>query len=495
MANESYYAALDLGADSGRVILGHLQDGQVRLEEIHRFSNGPQNVQGHYYWNIQAIFTELKTGLQKAVRAGKPLKSLSVDSWGVDYILFHNRMPQLGLPFNYRDPRTNDPHKAVRERLGDEVIYGETGIQFLVFNTIYQLVSAKEETPELLNVAEKFLPVADYLNYLFCGAQKCEVSMASTTQLYNPLTRGWSEKLIKELDLPRALFPEICDSGTVLGDLLPEIADQIGAQGVKVVAGCSHDTGAAVAATPMETSNCAYLSSGTWSLMGTELPHPCITDDARRAGFTNEIGYGNSVRFLKNLIGMWILQECKRDWEKAGQDFDYKTLDRMAEEEAEPVRSLIHPNAARFLTPGNMLEKVRSYCRETDQPEPETPGQVVRCILESLALLYRATLQDLSSVTGQTIEKLHIVGGGSNSDLLNRWTANAAGIPVHAGPVEATGAGNILIQALAQGEISSLQELRTVVRNSFEINVYQPEQEDALATKGRERFEKLHLLD
>jgi rhamnulokinase len=477
-------------------MLGTLEEGRLSLEEGHRFPNGARRVQGSYYWNIQAIFQELKNGLAKVLRDGHRIQSLSVDSWGVDYVLCRRGMPQLALPVHYRDPRTEEVYPRVCSQLGEKTIYAETGIQFLSFNTIYQLAAEKEKNPELLEFAEQLLLIGDYLSYLFSGVARSEVSLASTTQLYNPKTREWSAKLIDALDLPSDLFPEICDSGTILGPLAGDVADELDITGsaIQVIAGCAHDTAAAVAAVPMDPTCSAYLSSGTWSLMGVELPEPRISEEGRKAGFTNEIGYGGSVRFLKNLIGLWILQECRRQWEVAGEACDYAELNRLAEE-AEPLRSIIHPNAARFLRPDGMLEKVQSYCKETGQPAPRTPGEFTRCILESLALLYDVTLRDLQEVSGVTLEKLHIVGGGSQSALLNQLTADASGMQVIAGPVEATAAGNVMIQALAHGHLQDLAEVRRVIRHSFEVRTFDPQPDSALAAAGRKRFRNLDLLE
>jgi rhamnulokinase len=477
-------------------MLGTLRDGRLTLEEAHRFPNGAQRIQGKFYWNVQAIFQELKNGLAKALRAGHPVESLSVDSWGVDYVFLRSEYPQLALPVHYRDPRTEKVFPRVCREIGEEKIYAETGIQFLSINTIYQLAAEQENNADLPAFAEKLLLIGDYLAYLFSGVARSEVSLASTTQLYNPTTRQWSAELIEALGLPRHLFPEICDSGTVLGPLAEGVAEELGVEpsSLQVIAGLAHDTAAAVAAVPMEPTTAAYLSSGTWSLMGVELPEPNISEEAREAGFTNEIGYGGSVRFLKNLIGLWILQECRRQWEAEGQQYDYAELNRLAED-AEPLRSLIHPNATRFLRPGGMVGKVRSYCRETGQPVPESPGQFTRCILESLALLYHVTLGDLRRVSGVELEELHIVGGGSQSVLLNQLTADAAGMPVVAGPVEATAAGNLMVQALAQGHVADLAEVREVIAHSFDVRVFEPRAESSLAGEGRERFAELKLLE
>ena len=359
------------------------------------------------------------------------------------------------------------------------------------FNMIYQLMDDVERNADLLAVADKFLNIGDYLNFLFCGVAKAEESMASTTQIYNPKTRAWSKELIGDFKFPEKIFPGIVPSGTRLGPLLAGIAEETGLEGIEVVASCSHDTGAAVAAVPAEGDDWAYLSSGTWSLIGVELPAPLINASVLEHNFTNEAGYGGTTRFLKNIIGLWILQESRREWAREGHHLDYSEIERLAEE-SDPFRSLINPNATRFLKPGEMPSKIAAYCRETGQPVPETPGQISRCIYESLALRYNATLTQMEGIIGRKIAKLHIVGGGSQSSLLNQFAASATGRAVLAGPVEATACGNVLIQALALGHLPDLAALREVVRTSFPIRKYQPEQRDAWL-QAADRFAKLTL--
>lgn len=472
--SEHHYIACDLGADSGRVILGTLKDGKVILEEIHRFSNGVSKVHGSFRWNILRIFEHLKAGLRKVAAKNLPLESLSVDSWGVDYVLFNRRQPMLALPYQYRDARTDAPYAATCKSVGEAKIFEQTGIQFMSINTLYQLIADVEQNPDVLSIADKFLCIADYLHYLFSGVARSEESLASTTQIYNPKARQWSRELISACELPERIFPELVSSGTKIGALLPEVAEETGLPQIPVVATCSHDTGAAVAAVPAQGEGWAFLSSGTWSLIGVELACPLINEQVRACNFTNEAGYGGTTRFLKNIIGLWLLQESRREWIRQGMTLSFNDLDRMAEE-SEPFRSLINPNAARFLKPDNMPQKIAAYCRETGQPVPETPGEVTRCIFESLALLYRRTLEQIETLTGKSISRLHIVGGGTKSPLLNQYAASGTGRTVFAGPVEATACGNILIQALAMGQLDSLAALRKTVADSFPVLEYQPQ--------------------
>ncbi|MEI6561974.1 MAG: rhamnulokinase family protein [Verrucomicrobiota bacterium] len=488
--SEHHYIACDLGADSGRVILGTLKAGKVTLEEVHRFPTGASKINGSLRWNILRIFEELKTGLRKVAGKKVAAESLSVDSWGVDYVLFNQRQPMLALPYQYRDSRTDGPYASVRKSLGDEKIFAETGIQFLPFNTLYQLMDDVERNADVLAIADQFLTIADYLNYLFSGVARAEESLASTTQLYNPKSRKWSQELIVALGLPARIFPQIVPSGTRLGTLLPGIQEETGLPAIPVCATCSHDTGAAVAAIPAQGEGWAYLSSGTWSLIGVELPAPLINEEVRRHNFTNEAGYGGTTRFLKNIVGLWLLQESRRDWIRQGMTLSFDDLDRQAEA-AEPFRSLINPNAECFMKPDNMPARIAAYCRETGQPVPETPGQVTRCIFESLALSYRQMLTQIEQLTGQSITRLHIVGGGSKSPLLNQYAANGTGRTVFAGPVEATACGNILVQALALGHVDSLATLRKIVLESSQITPYQPT-DSAQWDKAFARFSQLH---
>ncbi len=472
--SDHYYIACDLGAESGRVILGRLREGRIELEEIHRFPNGAVKIAGSLRWDILRIFDELKTGLRKVAARGLPVRSLSVDSWGLDYVLTGAGQPMLSLPYTYRDARNDRPYAAALKSPGAAVIFAETGVQFLPINTLYQLIAERASSPKLLGMADRFLLIADYLHFLFSGVASAEESLASTTQLYNPVTRRWSERLAEIFALPMHLFPPLVAPGTRLGPLLPELAAETVLTDVQVIATCSHDTGAAVAAVPASGEGWAYLSSGTWSLIGVELPQPLLDESALAHNFTNEAGFGGTTRFLRNIVGLWLLQECRRTWTLAGHRLDYETLTTEGRD-AEPFRSLINPNDPRFLKPDAMPEKIAAYCRETGQPAPETPGQFTRCIYESLALLYRRTLAEIESVTGRRITRLHIVGGGTRSALLNQCAANAIGRTVLAGPVEATALGNVLIQAIALGQLASLAELRATVARSFSIAEYQPQ--------------------
>jgi rhamnulokinase len=486
-----YYIACDLGAESGRVMLGTLEGQRLTLEEIHRFPNGPVAVCGSLRWDVLRLFDELKAGLRKVAARGVPVAGISTDSWGVDYVLLKGNEPMLTAPYQYRDARTDPMLDEAAKTVSLDTIFNETGIQFMTINTLYQLLADLKHRPEILRGADAFLNIGDYFNYLFSGVAKAEESLASTTQVYNPTTKGWSKVLIDKFGLPGKVFPQVVPSGTVLGPLLPSVATETGLQNVRVVASCSHDTGAAVAATPAEGNDWAYLSSGTWSLLGIESPKPIINAKSRQYNFTNEVGFGSSIRFLKNIVGLWILQESRRAWAKEGTEYNYDQLVEIAAK-APALQCLINPAAARFLKPDNMPQKIADYCRETGQPVPQSHGQTVRCILESLALLYGKTIHEIADASGQAIKRLHILGGGSRNKLLNQWAANATGLTVITGPVEATSAGNILVQAIALGHIKSLAELRSIVRASFPVDTFTP-QDAATWKSAQERFAKLTL--
>jgi rhamnulokinase len=478
----THYLACDLGADSGRLILGTLDEGKVSLEEIHRFPTGATKVAGALHWEFDRLLNELRTGLQKAAERKLPIASISTDSWGVDYVIYDDR----GLPMSpiwcYRDSRTADGVETVKEKIEWPVIYAETGIQFMAFNTIYQIVT---EPPERLAKAKQILLIGDAFNFFCSGVARNEVSLASTTQLYNPTHKRWSKRLFNALGLREDLFAPICPGGTRLGPLKRGLSIETGLPQIEVIASCSHDTGAAVAAVPGTGENWAYLSSGTWSLLGVERPQPVINDQSRNLGFTNEIGYGNTVRLLKNITGLWLIQESRRHWAKMGKKTEFAELEKLAAA-APPFVSLINPDDPRFLSPDDTPGKIAAFCRETGQPEPANIGACVRCIYDSLALLYRVTLRQAEQLVGKKIERLHIVGGGSKDATLNQFTANATKVPVLAGPTECAALGNILVQAIALGHLESHEAAREVVRNSFQLEGFTPQdtsQWDAAAAR------------
>ena len=482
----TYYLACDLGADSGRLILGTLDQGKITLEELHRFPTGATKVAGALHWELDRLLNELKAGLKKAAAKKLPVASISTDSWGVDYVVYDERgLPVLPV-WCYRDSRTVGGVEIVKEKVEWPVIYAETGIQFMALNTIYQLAT---EPADRLAKAKHLLLIGDAFNFFCSGIARNEVSLASTTQLYNPTQKNWSKRLFKSLGIRDNLFAPICPSGTRLGPMKKNLALEVGLPQIEVIASCSHDTGAAVAAVPASGENWAYLSSGTWSLMGVEKPQPVINDQARNLGFTNEIGYGDTVRLLKNIVGLWLIQESRRHWNKTGKKLEFAELENLAIA-APPFVSLINPDDPRFLSPDDMPKKIAEFCRETGQPIPTEIGACVRCIYESLALFYRVTLRRTERLVGKKIERLHIVGGGSKDATLNQFTANAIKIPVLAGPTECAALGNILVQAIALGHLESHEAAREVVRNSFELKTFAP-QDAAQWDAAAARFEKL----
>ena len=462
--------ACDLGAESGRLMLGRIERERLSIEEVHRFANVPLQINGSLCWDIEVLWRELQKGLRKAGSLKNPITSISADSWGLDYILLDERDKIIGPAFHYRDVRTAQGVENMRARMDWPALFAETGIQFMPFNTVYQLAA---ESPDRLKRARKVLLIGDAFNWLLSGVAKTEESLASTSAIYNPRTRDWSTKVIEALGVTPEIFTPIVSSGTKLGHL-PVTARL---DGVEVIASCSHDTGAAVAAVPAGARPWAYISSGTWSLMGVEVTQPVLTDRCRELNFTNEMGYGGTVRLLKNIVGLWIVQECRREWVRQGRDYDYATLTKMAGE-APAAGPLINPADPRFVAPGDMPERIAKYCVETGQRPPESVGATIRCALESLALQYRNTLREVERLTETRIEQLHIVGGGSQNHLLNQFTANATGIPVIAGPTEATAIGNVLVQAIAMGELDSLRTARELVRRSFEVITFEPREQE-----------------
>ncbi len=473
---EVVFVAVDLGAESGRVLAGKLQDGKFALEEIHRFVNGPVRIGEHLYWDVLRLWTEVKNGLTLAVQKfGSQVISIGVDTWGVDYALLDERDELVGNPYHYRDRRTEGMFEVAFERVPREEIYRRTGIQFMRLNTLYQLLAMVKTKSPQLRIACTFLMMPDLFHFWLSGEKVNEFTDATTTQFYDPRKGNWAKYMLRKLGIPtRVLRCPIVPAGTVLGDLRPMVADEVRASHrIQVVAPASHDTASAVAATPLSDENAAYISSGTWSLVGMELRQPIITDRSLATNFTNEGGVYGTFRFLRNVTGMWLIAECRRQWAKEGNEFTYEQLTQMANE-APPFKCFVDPDDPRFLAPENMLDAIKSFCRQTGQPEPETVGEFVRCCLEGLALKYRWVIERLEELTGKTVSTIHIVGGGSQNWLLNQFTADATGKVVVAGPVEATATGNALVQAIALGYLGSHAELREVVRRSFELRTFEP---------------------
>lgn len=463
----SEYIAVDLGATSGRVALGALSNGKIELQIIHRFSHEVKEVQGQLLWDWQYIIDQVLIGLELAVAQGSPV-SLAIDSWAVDYGFIDPDGVFMPPVIAYRDPRTDGVFTETVQTIGHERIYDRTGIQFLHFNTIYQLIAAKKSSE--YHKAAHFLLLPDLFNYLLTGVISTEVTNASTTQLLNARTRQWDDELIELVGLNRALFSPLHEPGTAIGP----VTGHQSLAGLAVIATASHDTAAAIIGVPFgDRSKEAYISSGTWSLVGVELEQPIISKESREANITNELGAYGTVRFLKNVTGLWLLEECRRTWESEGNIFTITQLLSMAAE-SESFSSIFNPNDASFAHPGGMPERIRQVCKQAGVTAPETYGEFTICILRSLAHAYRDTVAQIGKVANKKIEVIHVLGGGSQIDLLNQLTADISGIPVHTGPVEATLFGNIMVQAITAGEISSVAAARAILADSFEGKVFLP---------------------
>jgi len=476
------FLAVDIGASSGRVMAALFDGTAIKLEEVHRFHNGADEIDGSYRWDIHARFDAIKEGLTKAAaQYGDAIVSIGVDTWGVDYGLLDADGNLLGLPFAYRDPRTNGMEEEAVKRVPRETIYDTTGIQFMFFNTLNQLMSEVVTDRAELKQADKLLFTPDLINYWLCGVATNEYTIASTSQLLDVRSRGWATGMLDALGIPTAPLCDITKPGTALGPILPAIAEATGLPaGVTVVAVGSHDTASAVAAVPAEGKSHAYLSSGTWSLMGVESDEPVVSEQSYDYGFTNEGGLENTIRVLKNITGLWLVQECRRNWSEAGEAPSFAELEDEARNAA-PFQSFIDPDDAAFAEPCDMPNVIRTYCENTGQTVPETKGEIVRVAVESLAFRYKSVFTMLEDLTGHRLDVLHIVGGGTQDRLLNQLTANALGRRVITGPVEATATGNVLAQLIAASRIGSLVAGREIVRASFETDTYEPQETEAFA--------------
>ena len=479
---QQVYLGIDLGAESGRVIAGVWDGKTIQLEELHRFANGGVLIAETLRWNTLGLWAEIQTGLGLAGKKyGKSVVSCGVDTWGVDFALLSKSGELLGLPFHYRDVRTRGILPKTFARVPREEIFAATGLQFMELNTLYQLLALQKNNPEILAATETLLLMPDFLHYCLSGAKVAEFTIATTTQCVNPRQRMWAGDLLNKLGLPAKIFPDIVPPGSCIGTVRPALGERTGLGPIKVVVPAAHDTGSAVAGVPAKYSdkpNWAYLSSGTWSLLGVELKDALLSPRVLELNYTNEGGVDGTYRLLKNIMGLWLLQQCRRSFNDNGNTISYEQLVQLASEAA-PFRSLVDPDDGRFLNPPDMPKAIQEFCRETGQPLPETEGQFARCVFESLALKYAATLDGLEELTGTKIEVLHIVGGGSQNKLLNQFTANAAARPVLAGPVEATVLGNLLVQARSHGELRSLADIRTIIRTSREPGLHEPADTEA----------------
>lgn len=465
--------AVDLGAGSGRVVAGIYDGTRLELAELNRFPNEPIKKAESWHWDLDRLFASIKEGITIGVKTyGPAVASVGVDAWGVDYGLLDAQGKLLGAPFQYRDKRTQGMEQEAYRRMPRREIYERTGIQFMFFNTLFQLL-AEAKAREQIEKADRLLFMPDLVHYFLSGVAVNERSIASTSQLLNPCMQTWDHELIKAMGLPERIFGKLVDAGTVLGELLPAIAAETGAKNLKVITPAGHDTASAVVGVPADELEPVFLSSGTWSLMGRELKEPVISDVSYEATFSNEGGVFGTTRFLKNIAGMWLLQECKRAWDGAGKKISYDELEIQAQS-SPPFAALLDPDATDFQAPADMPAAITAFCQKTGQPVPTTPGAFTRAIFESLALKYRKVKETLAQVTGKPIDHINIVGGGSKNAVLNQFAADALNCRVMAGPVEATSIGNLVMQLFALGEIQSLAEGRALVRRSVEPKIFEP---------------------
>jgi rhamnulokinase len=474
MSSKVNLIAIDLGAESGRVILGKLNGKTLDIKELHRFSNIPVTLNDGMHWDALRLWNDILDGLLIAGRGGEnQIASVGLDTWGVDFGLLDRNGSLLMNPHHYRDNRTDGMIEAATRKVSREEIFFNTGIQFMQLNTLYQLLSMVESHSPILDIAETFLTMPDLFNFWLTGEKVSEFSIATTTQCYNPMDRNWSKYILEKLGIPTGLFPQIVPPGTILGDMSSWITERIGYSGTKVIAPACHDTGSAVAAVPATSENFVWISSGTWSIMGVNLPEPTINPQSLQYNFTNEGGVGNTYRFSKNIMGLWLLQECRRTWQTQGLDFSYAELTELAEKT--PVQNIvIDVDYLDFLKPGDMPGRIRAYCRATKQEIPDNVGSIVRTILESIALKYRWVLEKLEEQIDRRVDTIHIIGGGIQNQLLNQITADVTGRKIITGPIEATAIGNILTQAIALGHFHTLEETREVVQHSFRPGIYTP---------------------
>lgn len=484
-----HFIAIDLGAETGRAVVGALQGERLSLHPVHRFANRPVRVAGHLHWDVLHLFDEIVNGLQSAARQFGEIASVGVDTWGVDFGLLDKNGALVGNPYHYRDHCTDGVMDQVFERVPRAEIFRTTGIQFMQLNTLYQLYAMRLAHSPALNVAHTLLMMPDLFNYWLTGDAVGEFTIATTTQFYDSRKRAWATELLQKLGLPSQILPRVIPPATPIGPLLASYADPTGLQHTQVIAPACHDTASAVAAVPAQQGRYAYISSGTWSLMGVVTTEPVLTDTTRDFNFTNEGGVGGTFRLLKNLTGLWLVQECRHAWAHDGNALDYDTMVALAER-AVPFRAFVDPDHASFLGPDDMPQAIADFCANTGQAVPSDRGALLRTVFESLALKYRLTLEELETILGYRVEAIHIVGGGSQNALLCQFTADACARPVYAGPVEATALGNILAQALATGACASWAEAHDLVCAAFPPKIYGPRDTDAW-DEAYDRFKPL----
>ncbi|MDR3246654.1 MAG: rhamnulokinase [Prevotellaceae bacterium] len=488
------FFALDLGATSGRSILATLQDNKISLKELTRFPNKIIRVGDKFYWNIYSLFDELKNGLRVAGNEKIKIASVGIDTWGVDFVYVADDGTFLGLPRAYRDPYTNGAPEEYFKKIPRKEVYELTGIQIMNFNSLYQLYAAGKESSSAQKTAKNILFMPDALSYMLTGNKVCEYTIASTSQILNPRTKEFEIKLFEPLEIPASVMLPLAMPGKIIGNILDSIQTECGIEQTPVIAVAGHDTASAIAAVPARNENFAYLSSGTWSLMGIEVKEPIISEQSFRMNFTNEGGIEGTTRFLKNITGMWLLEQCRKEWELQGKSYTYEEIVRLSDS-VEGFRSIIDPDYPGFANPESMTKAIAAYCADSNQQKPENHAEYIRCIFDSLALKYKYVLDCLQQVAPFKIEKLHVIGGGSQNKLLNQFIANSIGLPVVAGPSEATAIGNVMVQAKGLGIVNSLSEMRAIIGNSVSLETFYPEnsaQWDEAYNRFHHRYQQIN---
>jgi len=471
--SKTHFLAIDLGASSGRSLLGTLGDSLLETKELTRFPNQIVELHGRYYWNLLSLYENIKTSLFECAKRGIHIESIGIDTWGVDFALFTQEGALLGMPRAYRDPFTNGmPREFFNEVLPQEALYKSTGIQVMNFNTLFQLYALRKSGDIALTAAKQILFIPDALSYMLTGEKVTEYTIASTSQILNPFTKSMDTELIQKIGLNPSLFPGMVQPGHVIGRLTDSVAEETGVGKVPVVAVAGHDTASAIAAVPVIDQEYVYLSSGTWSLMGIEVNEPIITSKSQELNFTNEGGVFNTIRFLKNITGLWLLECCRKEWSREGRDYSYQAIVQMID--SKTFHYFVDPDDPAFSNPKSMTQSIKKYCMNHGFEVPGTDAEIVRCIFESLAMKYRLTMERLKEFAPKKINRIHIIGGGANNDLLNQFTANSTGMEVIAGPKEATAIGNIIMQAIAMGKLKSLEEARKLISRSVELQTFAP---------------------
>ena len=469
--------AFDFGASSGRAIIGEFDGEKITLREVHRFSNDPVTINGTVYWDVQRLFFEIKQGILKAKEDGG-FDSIGIDTWGVDFGLLRKDGTLVENPVHYRDKRNDGMVEKAKEYMSHERMYDITGIQFMDFNTIFQLLSLKENRPYILEEADTLLFMPDLLAYMLSGVKSTEYSIATTSQMVDLKTRNWSDEILDTFGIKKSLLTDIVPTGTVIGKLSADICEELGVPQADIISVASHDTQSAISAAPCEYEDFAFISSGTWSLFGTEVKEPVLNEASKKLNVTNEGGYDYSIAFLKNICGLWLIQESRRQWIREGTEYSYAELEKLALE-CEPLKCFIDPDAPEFAVMGNIPKRVKQYCEKTNQYVPQTVGEIMRCIYESLALKYRLTFDGIMECTGKKYDRIHVMGGGTKDKLLLNMTAQSCNVPVYGGPIEATALGNIAIQLISSGVISDIKEARKIIAQGENLKLHTPQDREA----------------